>query len=212
MTIQWGLFLPSLLLLLFPADRLLSSQVELRSFDCFRGLGEGSSARPWWWVPALWLDPLRGYFGADLLRNALGAGYTRWVVVSTPAYVSLIALIAIAVVAQTLTRKGDHGVLLAPIGFASGVSAALTPWAVAVIAVATALLGLFGFRQFYAYFVFGGIATGVLGSILNVAPIWVVPAACVFLLPVVTGVLTNSTLELPARNSSGSRELPRNHA
>src|SRR5689334_14674174 len=38
MTIHWGLFVPGVLLLLFPADRLLSPRVELRSFDCFQSL------------------------------------------------------------------------------------------------------------------------------------------------------------------------------
>ena len=36
MTIHWSLFVPGMLFLLYPADRLLSSLVELRSFDCFQ--------------------------------------------------------------------------------------------------------------------------------------------------------------------------------
>lgn len=199
MTIQWTLFVPSVLLLLFPTDRLLSSNVELRSFDCFHRLGGVSHARPWWWVLALWLDPLRGFAGTYLVREALAANHTQWEAVSKIAYAAVVALMALAVIVQTFTRRGDRGVLLAPLGFVAGVALALMPWPVALIGVVTGLLGLFGFRQFYAYFAFGGIAIGVLGFILAAPGIWIVPAAGVFLLPVITGVVADCTLELPAR-------------
>lgn len=201
MTIQWALFVPSVLLLLFLADRLLSANVELRSFDCFHRLGGVSPARPWWWVLALWLDPVRGFAGAYLVREALAANHTQWETVSKPAYAAAVALLALAVVVQTFTRRGDRGVLLAPLGFVAGVVLALMPWPVALIGVVTGLLGLFGFRQFYAYFAFGGVAIGVLGFVLAAPGIWIVPAAGVFLLPVVTGVVADCTLEVPARKS-----------
>ena len=72
MTIHWSLFVPSVLLLVFPADRLLSSLVELGSLDCSQGLENGPRHRPWRWVPALWLDPLRGFPGTLLLPIITG--------------------------------------------------------------------------------------------------------------------------------------------
>lgn len=205
MTIQWGLFVPGVLLLLFPADRLLSSRIELRSFDCFHRLGGTARGRPWWWVLALWLDPLRGFAGAYLLCEASAANFTPWAILSKSAYAMVVALVAAGVLVQTLTRRGDDGVLLAPLGFVAGVAFALMPWSAALIGVITGLLGLFGFRQFYAYFVFGGVTLGILGFVLAAPGIWVLPAAGVFLLPVLTGIVTNSTLELPARKPSVGR-------
>jgi hypothetical protein len=203
MTIHWGLFVPGVLLLLFPADRLLSSRVELRSFACFQSLENSPRFRPWWWVPVLWLDPLRGFFGAYLLRRAFAIGSTTWELVPKAEYAALVALLAVAVVGQTFTRRGDRGVLLAPLGFVAGIVGALTPWPVALIALVTALLGLFGFRQFHAYFAFGLGAVTLLGPVLDVGMMWIVPAVGVFALPIIAGLVTDSTLELPTRNSAG---------
>jgi hypothetical protein len=208
MTIHWGLFVPGVLLLLFPADRLLSPRVELRSFDCFQSLENSPRFRPWWWVWALWLDPLRGFFGAYALQHALTISSTDWEFVPKAGYALLVALLAVAVVTQTFTRRGDRGVLLAPIGFVAGVVAALMPWLVAAIGIVTALVGLFAFRQFPAYFVFGVGAVAVLGFTLDARVMWIVPAMGVFALPFMTGLITGSTLELPTRNSSGPVRSP----
>jgi hypothetical protein len=205
MTIHWSLFVSGMLLLLFPADRLFSPQVELRSFDCFRRLGAGGAFRPWWWVPALWLDPLRAYCGADLLQRGLGIQSTAWEVTPVSAYVLLLAIVVVAVIAQTVTRRADRGILLAPIGFVSGIAAAFTPWPVTVIGVAAAFLGLFAVRQFHAYFGFGLVAIALLGFVLDAPAMWIIPTVGVFALPLAAGVITNSTLELPVRDASGGK-------
>jgi hypothetical protein len=202
MTIHWALFVPGVLLLLFPADRLLSSRVELRSFDCFQSLENSPRFRPWWWVPILWLDPLRGLAGPLLVRRALALGSEHWGDVSKPAYALLVALLSLAVVVQMFTRRGDRGVLLAPLGFVAGIVGALTPWPVAAIAIATSLLGLFALRQFHAYFAFGIGAVGLLGVVLDTHLMWIIPAAAAFALPIIAGIVTGSTLELPTRNAS----------
>ncbi|HVU35319.1 MAG TPA: hypothetical protein VHE61_17920 [Opitutaceae bacterium] len=208
MTIQWSLFVPSVLLLLVPADRLFSPQVELRSFDCFRRPGSSEAHRPWWWVPALWLDPWRAFFGASLLRRGLALQSNHWDLVPKSAYVVFLAVVGVAIVAQTFSRRADHGVLMAPIGFVSGITAALAPWPVAVIGVITAFLGLFAFRQFHAYFGFGLVAIGVLGFILEASMTWIGPAVGAFALPLVAGLVTNCTLEFPVRNASGRPKRP----
>ena len=127
MTIHWSLFAPGVLLLLYPADRLLSSLVELRSFECFQNLENSPRYRPWWWVPVLWLDPLRAFLGAFLLQRAVGITDVTWTLTPKPGYALLIGVIAVGVLCQTITRRGDTGILMTPIGCAAGVVTALTP-------------------------------------------------------------------------------------
>ncbi len=202
LTIHWALFVPGALFLLFPADRLLSSKVELRSFDCFQSLENSPRFRPWWWVPILWLDPLRGFLGAMWLQRSLDFGPSSWELVSKPEYALLIAVLVVAVFLQMFTRRGDRGVLLAPLGFVAGIVIALTPWPVALPAIATSLLGLFGLRQFSAYFAFGLVAVLLLGIVLDARMIWIVPAAGMLALPILLELVTGSTLELPTRSSA----------
>jgi hypothetical protein len=190
------------LLLLFPADRLLSAQVELRTFESFRSLENSPRFRPWWWVPALWLDPVRGFFGAYLVRHGLLIGSNPWALVSKTAYAVLLGLLTAAVIIQMFTRRGDRTVLLAPLGFVAGVVLALTMWPVALIAIVAALLGLFACRQFHAFFAFGPVAVALLGFTPDAHAMWVAPAAGIFALPLIAGILTGTTLELPTRNSS----------
>jgi hypothetical protein len=208
MTIHWSLLLPGMLLLLFPADRLLSSVVELRSFGCFQALENSPRYRPWWWVPSLWLDPVRGFAGTLLLRRALDITSVTWTVAPKPEYALLVGVVAVGVLCQTFTRRGDARVLLAPIGFVTGVVAALTPWPVAAIAVVTATLGLFAFRQFHAFFAVGVIAVCLIGLLLGTGMMWIVPALGAFALPIAAGLVTGSTLELPTRNAAGPLERP----
>ena len=203
MIIHWSLFVPGVLLLLYPADRLLSARVELRSFDCFQSLEHNRRYRPWWWVPLLWIDPFRGFLGTVLLKHACAMSATPWAAAPRWAYVLLMAIFALGVLCQTFTRRGDRDVMLAPIGFVCGLVVALVPWPVSLIGIVTAALGLFAFRQFHAFFAFGLVAICLLGLVLDAEMMWIGPGIGVFALPVVVGLITNSTLELPARNSSG---------
>lgn len=209
MTIHWSLFVPGVVLLLYPADRLLSSLVELRSFDCFQNLENSPRYRPWWWVPVLWLDPLRAFVGTILLQRAVGVADAPWTVTPKPEYALLVGLIGVGVVCQTITRRGDPGVLLAPIGFVAGIVTALTPLPVALIGIVTATLGLFAFRQFHAFFAFGLVAVCLLGVVLGTGMMWIGPAVGVLSLPIAAGLVTGSTLEVPTRNAAGRPQLPR---
>ncbi|MCR6655726.1 MAG: hypothetical protein NVV63_07895 [Opitutus sp.] len=201
--------MPGVVLLLYPADRLLSSLVELRSFDCFQNLENSPRYRPWWWVPVLWLDPLRAFLGTVLLQHAVGVGDATWAVTPKPEYALLVGIIGLGVVCQTITRRGDTGVLLAPIGFVAGIVMALTPLPVALLGIVTATLGLFAVRQFHAFFAFGLVAVCLLGVVLGTEMMWIGPAVGVLSLPIVAGLVTGSTLEVPTRNGSGRPQLPR---
>ena len=90
----------------------------------------------------------------------------------------------------------------------AGVVVALTPLTVALIGIVTAALGLFAFRQFHAFFAFGLAAVCLLGTVLGVGMMWIGPAAGVFALPILAGLVTGSTLEVPTRNASGGPRLP----
>ncbi len=206
MTIHWSLFVPGVLLLVFPADRLLSPWVELRSFGCFQSLTDSPRYRPWWWVPALWLDPLRGFLGTLLIKQSLALSTVPWAQTPAGGYALALAIIALGCICQTYTRRGERGVLLAPIGYVAGVVAALTPWPVALLATATAGLGLFAFRQFHAFFAFGLVGVSVIGFVLCDDVVWVAPAVGAFALPIIAGLVTGSTLEIPTRNAG--RPLP----
>lgn len=208
MTIHWSLLAPGVLLLLYPADRLFSPLIELRSFDCFQNLENSPRYRPWWWVPALWIDPLRGFFGTLLLQHAVEITTVTWLLAPKAGYALFVGIVAVGVLCQTFTRRGDAGVLLAPIGFVGGVVAALTPWPVALIGLITATVGLFAFRQFHAFFAFGLAAVCLLGVVLGTDMMWIGPAVGVLALPIVIGLVTGSTLEVPTRNASGPPPVP----
>ncbi len=202
MTIHWVLFVPGVLLLLFPADRLLSRFVELRSFDCFNSLNNSPRHRPWWWVPALWLDPLRAFAGTVLLLRAMELETVFWTVLPKAGYGVLLATIGVGVLCQTFTRRGGGGVLLAPIGYGSGVVAALTPWTLASIGLLAAVLGIFAFRRFHAFFSCGALALPLLGVALGAKAFWLVPAASVLVLPLMVSWACGWPLELPVRDDS----------
>lgn len=202
MTIYWSLFAPGLLLLLFPADRLLSSLVQLRSFDCFQSLENSSRFRPWWWVPSLWLDPVRSFAGTWLLQRAFGVETNTWLEVSKPGYVGVVAILGVGVLGQMFTRRADKGVLLAPMGYVAGILVALTSWPVSILGLVSAVLGLFACRQFHGFFSFGAAGVALIGFVLRSDPLWIAPAAGAFALPIIAGFLTSSTLEVPTRSAS----------
>ena len=204
MTIYWGMFLPGLLLLFYPADRLLSSVVQLRSFDCFQSLENSARHRPWWWVPILWIDPLRGLAGTLLLKQALGLNSPYWDSTPLPGYCLLLGLLVPAIWGQTHTRREEQ-VMLAPLGFVFGIVGALTSWPVALLGLIMALTGLFAFRQFHAFFAMGLAAVALVGFVMEINPHWLVPAVIVVGLPIMISIITGRTLEVPTRDSSGGK-------
>ncbi len=208
MTIHWSLLVPGVVLLLFLADRLLSRRVELRSFGCFHSLEDSPRQRPWWWVPALWVDPLRGFVGTLLLREAFALKVTPWVPLPLGASALALSILIAGILCQMVTRRGGRGVLLAPMGFVAGAVLALAPWLVSLLAIATAAVGLFAFRQFHAFFTAGLMAIALLGVALGADAAWIGAATGAFALPLAAGLATGSALELPTRNPSGPARSP----
>lgn len=209
MTIHWSLLVPGVLLLLFPADRLLSSRVELRTYDRFQSLEDSPRHRPWWWVPSLWLDPLRACLGTLLLRHALALAAARQDPLPWGPYALALAILALGIVCQMVTRRGDRGVLLAPMGFVAGVVLALAPWSVSLLSITVAVVGLLAFRQFQAFFICGLLGVALFGLALGADAGWIGASAGAFALPVAAALVSGSALELPVRNDSGPVPPPR---
>ena len=201
--INWSLFLPGVMLLLIPADALLSAHVQLRTLESFNNLDNTRRFRRWWWVPALWLDPWRGFGGALLVKHALTLTSTSWDHVPKLDYSLLVLAMLGGVVAQLYTRR-EEGVMLAPLGYVLGVAAALMPWPVALVAGIASLTGLFAFRHFTSYFLGGTVGVAFLGFVLGADVLWIIPAITVYFLPVLASLVTGKALELPTRDSSGS--------
>lgn len=201
MTISWSLLVPGILLLFFPADRLLSSVVQLRSFDCFQSLENSTRNRPWWWVPAFWIDPLRGLSGGWLLKSGFGLDSIYWNLTSVPTYYVFLALLIFAIWLQTYTRRDDQ-VMLAPIGYIIGLVAVLASWPVALGGFLIGLTGLFAFRQFIGFFIMSFGAVALIGFVLGVEPMWLIPAVLSLGVPVAIAVMTGNSMELPTRDAS----------
>jgi hypothetical protein len=201
MTINWVPFALGLLLLVYPADRLLSSMIRLRDFDSFQILEAGAPHRPWWWVPLLWLDPWRSLAGTLLLKHALGIMSPQWTLTQKPAYWVMIWVLALGVFCQIFIRR-DREALLAPMGFVAGMVVALMPLPLALIGLAMATMSVFAFRKFDAFFAVGLAMIALLGFLFQTSFIWIAPAVGVLGLPILLGGLTARALEMPTRTSA----------
>lgn len=202
MIIHPGLLASGLLLLLFPADRLLSRLVELRSFESFRSLEDSPRYRPWWWVPLLWLDPLRAFAGALCLKISLVAPAYDWEATEKTPYFTMVAALCVAVTCQMHTRR-DSNSLLAPIGYVAGMVAALVPWAAAAVGMTVALMGMFAFRSFHAFFSMGLLGVGFCGIVMERSILWLIPSLAVLAMPTGLGFFSGRLLEVPTRDGSG---------
>lgn len=194
--IQWPVFCVGMLVLLFPADRLLSSGVRLRTLESFHSLENSPHGRPWWWVPVLWLDPLRALTGAWWLLRGLGLD-----VPGTPGLVAASiagAVLASAAVIQCLTWR-ESDTLLAPIGFMGGLMLALLPLSVALPAIVLGALAMLAFHNFNLFFGVGTLVVVSLGLVLQIQPWRYALGGLAMLLPLLLTMVTRRTLELPTR-------------
>jgi hypothetical protein len=76
---------------------------------------------------------------------------------------------------------------------------------VGLIALAAAVMSLFAFRGFHAFFTVGLAMTALLGALLGTHVMWLAPAAAVLILPLAFGLIAGRSLELPTCNDSGPR-------
>lgn len=208
MNLNWLMFCPALMLLFFPLDALLSKRLKLRSYEHLN-FEEGAWARKpsAWWTPSLWLDPARAFLGAWLLANAwaiedAGGGLVKWVPFLTTAL-----LLALATGVQLHTRR-DESVLLAPTGYIAGIWFALLSPAVALLAVVVAVVGVFAFRTWSAFFFCGAAYACCAGMWLMGKDLFVPLSAGLAIMPWVISAIAHRTLMQPLRAIGYSKQAP----
>lgn len=200
MIINWGLLLPAVVILLYPAERVLPRSMKLRSYDYLSDPAKPHRSRWWLWQPELWADAARLAFGAWLAGFAIEteAGESPLL-----RFVLIGALLAAGLCGQMPTRR-ERDKLLAPLGAVIAFLFVLMPAAVAVVTVVTAVLGMMAFRTFFAFFLTGSMAALAFGFLLRGKDPLVVLAAGLFFLPLLVAWMSNRVLQLAVR-PQGSR-------
>lgn len=199
MDLNWFMFLPALLLVFFPLDAVLPRRLKFRDFDHL-DFGEDSWCRSIeaWWLPTLWLDPLRAFAGAWLLRNA-------WVVEESLAGAALqvplvaSALILVGALGVQLHTRRAHDMMFAPIGYVIGLWFGLLTIPVAALAMVIGVGCVVAFRSWSAFFVFGAIGSGVIGYLIMRVDPWMLMAVVLSIFPWFVSAMMQRTLILPLR-------------
>ncbi len=196
MAIHWILFIPALLLLFYPLDNWLRGRISLRDFEHVHRERRPTDVHYWWRAPYFWIDPLRAFAGAWLLRHSWQIepplpGLWRHL----PLLVSLIVLI-LSVGVQMHTRR-DENTLFAPIGYSSGLVFALLPPQIAVLVVILAGACLVGFRRWSAFFISGAIGAGVMGYMILQMDDWMLISVVLLMEPCLLSLLAGRELRLP---------------
>jgi hypothetical protein len=197
MTIEWVLFLPAAVLLLFPGNLFLPAGVEMLSFERFRN-ASGKSR----WILLRCLDPVRAFGAAFALKVSLPLTSDMWAYVPGQEYGVLVGVLMAGVALQTFTLK-EPDVLLSPTGYVVGVLFALVPWPVAGVALIAGITCLFAFRQFMPFFAMVAMVAAAIGVLFETPVIWVLPAVGLVFVPVVASLVTGRTLEIPVREDTG---------
>ena len=148
LVVDWWLFAPAVILLLFPGDRLMSPQVELLNFD--RASHRSRSSKCPRWVYMRWLEPLRGFGGAFVLKVSLPLTSDLWHCVSQAEYSLFVGVLLLGMILQLFTRR-EEDALLASVGYAVGLLFALVPWPVALVGLIAGITSLFAFRQMQVF-------------------------------------------------------------
>jgi len=196
MKIHWALFIPALLLLFYPLDSWLRGQISLRDFEHVNRQRRPDAPHTWWRAPYFWIDPVRAFIGAWLLRHSWEIepplpGLWRHL----PLLASLIVL-SLSIGAQMHTRRDDDA-LFAPIGYSAGVVFALLPPQIAILVVILAGACLVGFRGWSAFFISGAIGAGAMGYMILRMDYWMVVTVVLLMEPSLLSLLVRRKLRLP---------------
>lgn len=210
MQIHWLIFFPALVLLFYPLDALLRGGVRFRDYERTREQLIGGKTAGWRQL-LLWLDPLRAFLGGWLLLNSWQTDPLLPGVWNYLPFLGALAVLGAAVFVQMHTRR-DDAMLLAPVGYLSGLAFALLPPAVAVLVVVFAGACLMAFRGWGAFFFFGSVASGVFGYLVLKVNLWMLAAVLLMIQPLLVSMLLGRRLLLPVmlnREELASRESRR---
>lgn len=205
MNLNWFMFFPALVLVFFPLDAVLPKRLKFRDFDRL-DFGEDSGCRSLeaWWLPTLWMDPLRAGAGAWLLRHAWVLDESLGGIARHVPLVASAVILAGALGVQLHTRR-DHDVVLAPLGYLAGLWFGLLLSPVAALVMVVAAGSVAAFRAWSAFFVFGAIATGVIGFLLMRMDPWMLMTVALSILPWFVSAITQRTLIFPLRPVAHAR-------
>ena len=108
---------------------------------------------------------------------------------------------------QTRNKLSPHRRPLVNPWSGHGVESLILPCR-ALVGTLAALTALLALRAFPAFFAGGLVITAVVGLAFQVGPAGLVPAVCVFALPLLLTGLTRRIMELPCRNDAPKSTRP----
>jgi hypothetical protein len=169
MLLNWVPLLVGLGFGLVPPRLLITSEVRYLSFDelwarIFWRRQHGQRRRRWWKLPLVWIDPVRGYVVAEMLRRAFqpapGASFLEG---QLSVFVLMAALLVVLAV-QTGGRR-HAGESLSPAGFMAGVMLALMPLQVALGAMVVGVATAIALHRYSSAYWAATVFTGLLGFV-----------------------------------------------
>ena len=195
MTIAWGLFLPSVVLLYYPAERIMPTGQKLRTYSQLSDPAQRHRHSWWRWQPALWADALRIAAAVWLLNFSIvpAAGESRALAV-----VLLGGLLMLALIPQMVTRRKPDA-MFAPVGYVLAVLFVLLPLSAALPAAVLGIVGLMAIRDFTAFFIGGSLMAVLLGYFLGGSLVTSCMVAAIFALPAIVSAMFRCKLVLPVR-------------
>jgi hypothetical protein len=198
MTIVWGIFLPSTVLLFYPAERIIPAGQKLRTYSQLSDPAQRHRHSWWRWQPVLWADALRIAAAVWLLDFSIipEAGESRAL-----AAVLLGCMLILALIPQMMTRRKEDA-MFAPVGYVLAVLFVLLPLSAALPAAVLGVVGLMALRDFTAFVIGGGIMSVLLGYLLSGSLVTSCLVAAVFALPAVLSAMFRCKLVLPVRVGS----------
>jgi hypothetical protein len=198
MTITWGIFLPCVVLLYYPAERIFPTGQKLRTYSQLSDPAQRHRHAWWRWQPVLWADALRAAAATWLLDFSIApeAGESRALAV-----VLLGGLLLVGLIPQMLTRRKPDA-MFAPVGYVLAVLFVLLPLSAALPAAVLGIVGLSAIRDFTAFFIGGSLMSVLLGYLLGGSLVTSCLVAAVFALPVVVSAMFRCKLVLPVRVGS----------
>lgn len=193
---MWTMLVPAVVLLYYPAERIMPTGAKLRSYLQLNDPVAGHRRFWWRWQPALWADAGRIALAVGAVRFALSPGLATddaW------ATVILGALLLPGLMLQMVTRRKD-GAMYAPVGYAIATLVVLLPPITALQVAVISIVALGAIRYFDAFFLGGGATSLALGLLPGAPKLSALLVAAVFILPVLLAAMFRRKLVLPVRS------------
>ncbi len=203
MIINWLPLLCGLFFGLIPPKLLLNSECRYLDLEgllqrLFPRDKPAQRRRRWWKLPLVWIDPVRGFVAAFLIRDAFstapGAAAPQRILCLIATFFILFVMLWV----QT-ARGSKDGECLSPSGFLAGMMLALLPWIVALSAIVIGVTAAVAFSSFGAGYLVAAMVTAVLGFLfLNTSP-WLGVDTALVATPMMISWLRRAQMVIPVR-------------